>query len=767
MKIKFCIIIVLCILSDLSISAKDIWVKQNSGISEILVYVDFLSPDYGFALGGNGALLKTIDGGLNWEKINTGYNVSTGTVDAVDQNTVFICGENGLIIKSIDAGKTWTKLNTGVSVLLYSINFVDKNIGYSAGIGGTIIKTIDGGSTWTQQNSNIYNHIYRINFLNKDTGFVAAKYGDLARTFNGGITWTPLNSGTTSQLNYVKFYSKSQGYIIGDYGTIKSTTDLGNTWTSKNSGTSVFLNCVSYAGLDTAYVVGMNGTILKTTNAGNSWVNDNSGVSSRLVSICMLNPSVGYAVGESGTILKLQNISDTITRYFCASDPQLTLTANNNFKSYIWTDSSGNTLGSSQTVVVNNPVDSMIYYCSMISSTGETTALTFLTFKFNPVVDFNYDYNCLSNTVSFLNLSESNKGTLSYKWDFGDGTTSTEENPKHDFTTTGIHQVTLEVSNSPSDCTASLSRSVETFISSQVAIAGDTIICTGGTGTTLKGTGADKYEWSTGSTEDSIKVGANGGRFWMIGYSKYGCVSDTVFCNVKEESDWNLNVAGNTFFCKGGGTVLKASGASRYVWSTGERTDSIIVDTAGTYSVEGYNVYGCEKTFSLNVQEMPLPSAEFYLSGNTIDIRNNQITCSAPAQTDTEFKWEMGDGSILTGNNIQYSYNLQTPELGYIITLTATTKSGCTEVQTKTIEVIPFIPNVITPNGDGINDRFMVDFDVTIYDRNGIKLYKGFSGWDGTYKGKPVDPDTYFYLVSYKDIHNTVQLRKGYVTVLR
>ena len=82
----------------------------------------------------------------------------------------------------------------------------------------------------------------------------------------------------------------------------------------------------------------------------------------------------------------------------------------------------------------------------------------------NPVANFSYSYSnntpCLGSTVNFLNTSTTNDGVIeSYNWDFGDGTTSTEENPSHDFSLAGNYAVSLSVTNT-GGCDSLLMQSV-------------------------------------------------------------------------------------------------------------------------------------------------------------------------------------------------------------------------------------------------------------------------------------------------------------------
>lgn len=84
------------------------------------------------------------------------------------------------------------------------------------------------------------------------------------------------------------------------------------------------------------------------------------------------------------------------------------------------------------------------------------------------------------------------------------------------------------------------------------------------------------------------------------------------------------------------------------------------------------------------------------------------------------------------------------------------------------IEVV-FLPkalNTFSPNGDGINDVFMPDYVIEIMDRNGLRIYSGASGWDGTYNGRQAKEDIYFYRLHYRTANGKRQ-KTGYVTLIR
>ena len=158
-------------------------------------------------------------------------------------------------------------------------------------------------------------------------------------------------------------------------------------------------------------------------------------------------------------------------------------------------------------------------------------------------------------------------------------------------------------------------------------------------------------------------------------------------------------------------------------------------------------------------------AVHFNLTPQVLDFKHRELTCSAPFYLDLTYSWDMGDGTTLIGANIQHNYGIINGDAMIKITLTVKNTAGCEIKKSKSVELISFIPNIFTPNGDGINDVFMKDNLITILDRSGTILYHGINGWDGTYKGKIVNRDTYFYLIELIDKDLKMHTHKGYITL--
>lgn len=457
-----------------------------------------------------------------------------------------------------------------------------------------------------------------------------------------------------------------------------------------------------------------------------------------------------------------------ITVDYCTNDNMAILEAPDGFETYQWLDTDSATVVSNeQDLLLEDPEEGAKYFCTMESETGCQITLSSVVAKYEPKADFDWAMkDCSTNKVAFTNKSTTNSGTLNYLWNLGEGQTSTEESFVHPFETSGLHDVQLIIYNPPSGCTDTISKTVESFSPPLVGFTGDTTYCPGET-TTLKAYGAYSYLWSTGSTNESINIGDPGGTYWMLGYSSEGCVSDTITFNVTEDKAWTLELSGDSLFCAGGSASLLASGATGYLWSTGETTDEIQIESGGTYTVTGYSDFGCSQQQSISVIEKPNPTLEFALSTYTVDVRNNTVDCNAISSDAISFEWDMGDGNLVDQASHSYTYSNLNELTALEVTISVANEYGCTTTDSTSIAVSPFIPNVFTPNNDGINDLFMPGFDQLIFDRHGITIYSGNLGWDGYYKGRQADPDTYFYIVKYTDSNDVEFTKKGFITLVK
>ena len=459
-----------------------------------------------------------------------------------------------------------------------------------------------------------------------------------------------------------------------------------------------------------------------------------------------------------------------ITVDYCSGDSYATLEGPEGFESYRWyKDDTTTVVGTDQNLVIESPNEGDTYHCFMQSETGCSVSLSTVVQRYEQDADFSSEMvDCFSNIVKFSNLSTHTKGSLAYQWDFGDGNTSEEINPEYQFQTSGLHPVELIIYNPPSGCTDTLYKTVESFSPPLVGFSGDTTYCPG-METELTAFGASSYEWSTGDTSEIISLGAPGGNYWFLGYStpEEGCVSDTLHFSISEEPDWTIELFRDSVLCEGDTDTIYAAGAVSYSWNTGDSTNFITISDGGKFNVTGMNARGCTKELNFDVQEIQKPDFNFSIEPTTINRRNNTVDCSADPGGNVQYNWEMGDGTTINSNQFSHYYSVGSELVTFPVTVTATNQEGCYSIDSAAVYVEPFVPNVFTPNNDGVNDLFMVGFQLKIFDRHGLVLFEGDSGWDGYYKGQLSDPDTYFYQLNYTSAKEEMRIKKGFITLVR
>ena len=226
-----------------------------------------------------------------------------------------------------------------------------------------------------------------------------------------------------------------------------------------------------------------------------------------------------------------------------------------------------------------------------------------------------------------------------------------------------------------------------------------------------------------------------------------------------------------------------------YVWtpSAGVNEVSSNVFTATSPTTTAYSVVGSSagctstpKAVTLTVTSVDAnftPSPQIGNAPLPVVFTNNSVTDPA-----TTFTWNYGNGTTYTTNiladpatAITYS-NIGT----YTVILTAM-NANCFAFDTNIVVVLESytitIPNVFTPNGDGLNDNYMVKSEgvtamsMLIYDRWGIEMFDSSTinaPWNGKTKaGKDAPDGTYFYIINATDNRGNSNKYKGDLTLIR
>lgn len=191
-----------------------------------------------------------------------------------------------------------------------------------------------------------------------------------------------------------------------------------------------------------------------------------------------------------------------------------------------------------------------------------------------------------------------------------------------------------------------------------------------------------------------------------------------------------------------------------------------------TYTI---SEFGCTDSSKQLIRVVPMPVSSFVFKSKQLTI-DSAIVFIATSSKTLRYIWNFGNGDSSTTDTSIYRYPY---EGSYRVILTSVNEiCADTFVKDFIIEGSNFIwvPNVFTPDGDGVNDVFKPIYInhkggvVNIYNRWGERVYTNTNltvGWDGTFEGKHCVSDVYVYVVDYLTNEDEVKKLTGNITLLR
>jgi len=306
-----------------------------------------------------------------------------------------------------------------------------------------------------------------------------------------------------------------------------------------------------------------------------------------------------------------------------------------------------------------------------------------------------------------------------------------------------------------------------------------------GNNTTLFASGADNYNWTpavnNSNPNTAIVSPSVTTNYTITGYNTAG----TVVCSFAKEIEIEVvplvvpSISGSVTICAGESVKLSAGGGNTYNWypSTGI---SLVSDNepyvkpliTTVYSVQVSNAGNCGVTATVLIKVNPLPTVD---AGPDVTY-NLDEPMFLNAKGSGTLKWILGEGIICKDcPNTQIK-----PSNSSCYQIQAINEFGCKAIDEVCIDVSKdyniYIPNVFTPNADGINDVFLVygtgltKLEVIVFDRWGEKLFTSneqLKGWDGKYKGVDLKEDVYPYQVIFNTLDGKKHTKTGHVTLLK
>lgn len=336
---------------------------------------------------------------------------------------------------------------------------------------------------------------------------------------------------------------------------------------------------------------------------------------------------------------------------------------------------------------------------------------------------------------------ESSLNLVDFNWDFGDMTSSTLAEPTHIYNTAGTYEVTL---------TAIDPTGTEVSVSTLVTI----VEC-------------DDDECDDLIIEDVLIEGDL-------------CIDSSAVFTLVYSSDEPV-ISTIALFPEG--TVVDGD-----------------VLTIGFDAAEDLNIIftlqqittDCATIFNLpvTVEDCPPDCTDAQLTGINLPGEvcpgDNLIITPFFSSEPTSINWQLPDGS---SQNTPILDNITSEMVGpYPVRLQAFWDDGCEIDTTFTLDITVctpppdcevMIPNIFSPNNDGVNDRFRIfyneeclpnDYELFLYNRWGSQVYRSSdptASWDGRFKGQPHPQEVLVYWCRFRLPDGSVQERKGDVTLIR
>ncbi|MFN0032650.1 MAG: gliding motility-associated C-terminal domain-containing protein [Flavobacteriales bacterium] len=309
-------------------------------------------------------------------------------------------------------------------------------------------------------------------------------------------------------------------------------------------------------------------------------------------------------------------------------------------------------------------------------------------------------------------------------------------------------------------------------LTTSIVISDDLICEEESTTITVDATGGDPagsftFTWSNGGLSTNVNTSVPGVTTTIYVITDDGCSTpelDSALINVLPP----MIVIATTSpsFCAGepgfAAVDVLSPGSYSYFWNNtaGDELFESPAGTSVTIEIEDL-VNGCTWDSTVVVPSYPVVAANFNINPATdcIDFADaSSVTFVDLSQNATQGTWNFGSGGLQAYDPGQSVVHAFASAGNFTITLTVEDNNGCTDSLSKELCILPdvpvFIPDIFSPNADGVNDVLYVrgvgftKMEFYIYNRWGEEVFYSNSidrGWDGQLRGRPAMSGNYYY----------------------
>lgn len=295
-----------------------------------------------------------------------------------------------------------------------------------------------------------------------------------------------------------------------------------------------------------------------------------------------------------------------------------------------------------------------------------------------------------------------------------------------------------------------------------INLGGDKFLCANDSVLLDAGFGKDEYRWSTGDTLSSSIIVKNDGTY-TVSVRKEQCYFYDTIKVMHHPPITKMILGADTGVCANESLVVQAKNQFlKYRWHDGTSKNSFLAKDAGPLVLQVIDSNHCSKTDTLKFVKYPLPSPEILTDQTT-----EQICTSGGygLYLNKEFlkqTWSNGEQTrkIWVVPNDQYQEQVS-----------VVTEQGCSGTAYFKVDCSAYItvPNIITPNGDGVNDRFHIRnlapdrWKLNVSNRYGAVLFQS-NAYTNDWGAEQVPDGIYFYTLKDNELGT---LHKGWLQVLR
>ena len=238
------------------------WKQNPTPTRSTLTAVYFSDASEGWAVGHDGIILHTSNGGDWWTKANQEVEPQTSYLDVyfIDRNRGFIVGAYGEFRRTDDGGKTWKQEWISEEELHFNrISAGEDGYVYLAGESGTLMQSIDQGQTWQVLQSPYYGSSFGVLSIDKSTLLLYGLRGVIYRTEDRADSWILIENEVKALISSGLMLRSGVIVLAGQGGNLFVSRDLGKTFDLWKQPTLIGTTELAETPLGYLLAVGVNG----------------------------------------------------------------------------------------------------------------------------------------------------------------------------------------------------------------------------------------------------------------------------------------------------------------------------------------------------------------------------------------------------------------------------------------------------------------------------------------------------------------------------